>query len=80
MQSHGFRDTRRLLRRPARPGTFAPSDPKQLARALDPNANIALPIRVRGAGSSATDCNESPTGTVLQTTKLNRIVNIDAGG
>ncbi len=77
MESPGFRDTRRLLRRPPRPGTFTPSSLKALVRALDPSANVALPIRVRGTGSSATDCNESPSGTVLRMTKLDRIVNID---
>lgn len=78
MQSPGFRDTRRLLRRPARPGTITPTNLKQLAKVLDPNANVALPIRVRGTGSAATDCNESLTGTVLNMSRLDRIVDIDA--
>jgi len=46
-------------------------------RCLDPKANVALPIRPRGAGSAATDCNESPSGTVLRTVGLDRIVRID---
>ncbi len=78
MQSPGFRDTGRFLRRAARPGIFTPENLAKLMRCLEPDANIALPIRARGAGSAATDCNESPTGTVLQTTGLDRIVKIDA--
>jgi FAD/FMN-containing dehydrogenase len=46
-------------------------------RCLDSNANVALPLRAKGAGTSATDCNSSPSGTVVDTTGLNRLVNID---
>jgi FAD/FMN-containing dehydrogenase len=47
-------------------------------RCLDPHANIAPPIRAQGAGSASTDCNQSPTGTVIRTTALDRITRIDA--
>ena len=77
MQSTGFRDTGRFVRRTASPGIFTPANLAKLMRCLEPDANVALPIRVRGAGSAATDCNESPTGTVLHTTGLDRIINID---
>lgn len=46
-------------------------------RCLEPHANIALPLRVRGAGSASTDCNESPSGTVIRMSGLDRIVRID---
>jgi FAD/FMN-containing dehydrogenase len=46
-------------------------------RCLEPRTNIALPIRVRGAGSASTDCTESPKGTVIQTTQLDKLVRID---
>ncbi|MGI9238638.1 MAG: FAD-binding protein [Woeseiaceae bacterium] len=77
MQATGFRDTGRYLRRPARPRVYAPANLAKLMRCLEPQTNIALPIRIRGAGSASTDCNESPKGTVIQTTKLNKIVRID---
>lgn len=77
MQASGFRDTGRLVLRPARAGTFTPTNLQKLMGCLEPEANIALPIRTRGAGSASTDCNESPKGTVIQTTGLDRIVRID---
>ena len=77
MQSPGFRDTGRFARRSASPGILTPANLAELMRCLEPDANVALPIRVRGAGSAATDCNISPTGTVLHTTGLDRIVKID---
>lgn len=77
MQSSGFRDTGRFARRTAGPGVFTPANLAKLLRCLEPDANVALPIRVRGAGSAATDCNETSTGTVLLTTGLDRIIKID---
>jgi FAD/FMN-containing dehydrogenase len=77
MQSPGFRDTGKFVRRAARPGTYTPANLAKLMRCLEPQINIALPVRVRGAGSASTDCNESPKGTVIQTSGLNRIVRID---
>jgi FAD/FMN-containing dehydrogenase len=38
---------------------------------------VATPIRIRGAGTAATDCNTSSTGTMIDTTGLDRIVRID---
>jgi len=77
MQSPGFRDTGKFVRRPARPGVYTPANLTKLMRCLEPQVNIALPVRVRGAGSASTDCNESPKGTVILTKDLNRIVRID---
>ena len=78
MQTPGFRDTGRFLRQPAAPGNFTPTTLAQLMRSMDPQNNIALPLRIRGAGTSCTDCNESPGGSILTTTGLDRITNIDA--
>ena len=77
MRSPGFRDTGKFVRRPARPGVYTPTNLAKLMRCLDPQINIALPVRVRGAGSASTDCNESPSGTVIRTNDLNKIVRID---
>jgi len=77
MQSPGFRDTGRFVRRPARPGAYTPANLAKLMQCLDPQKNIALPIRPRGAGSASTDCNESPKGTVIRTGQLDKIVRID---
>jgi hypothetical protein len=46
-------------------------------RCFEPQTSIALPIRICGAGSASTDCNESPTGTVVRSTDLDRIIRID---
>jgi len=77
MQSPGFRDTGRFVRRRARPGVYTPVNLAKLMRCLEPRVNIALPVRVRGAGSASTDCTESPKGTVIRTNDLNKIVRID---
>ena len=78
MQAQGFRDTGRFNRPLAKPGVRTPSNLKQLMRCCDPAANVAMPLRPCGAGTSSTDCNASPMGTVIRTTGLDRIVNIDA--
>jgi len=77
MQSQGFRDTGRLVRRPARAGVQTPTNLPKLVRSLEPQNNRALPIRIQGAGSASTDCNESPKGTVIRTIGLDKIVRID---
>jgi len=78
MKSQGFRDTGTFTRTAARPGTFVPSNLARLIRCLDGDANIAVPIRPKGAGTSATDCNIAPSGTLINTTGLDRIVHIDS--
>jgi FAD/FMN-containing dehydrogenase len=47
-------------------------------RRLDPARKYATPIRIRGAGSAATDCNTSSTGTLIDMTGLDRIIRIDS--
>lgn len=77
MESHGFRDTGALYRRPAKAGVFSPKTVNQLLQLLDGSKNVALPIRPRGAGTAVTDCNLSMHGSVIDMTNLNRITNID---
>jgi L-gulonolactone oxidase len=78
MKSQGFRDTGTFTRSPARPGAFAPSNLNRLMRCLDGSSNVAVPIRPKGAGTSATDCNTAPSGTSIDTTGLDRIIHIDS--
>ena len=77
MKLQEFYDTGRFVQRPSRPGTRTPAHLAQLMRYLSGEANIAQPIRPQGTGTSITDCNTSVTGTVLRTTRLNRIISID---
>ena len=65
------------LKKLTRPITRQPSDLNQLRKLLDPVAGTPLPIRPQGAGTAATDCNASASGTTLRMTNLNRIVHID---
>ncbi|MBT8103786.1 MAG: FAD-binding oxidoreductase [Gammaproteobacteria bacterium] len=78
MKTSQFRDTGKFVRRPARSGVLAPGNLAKLMRCLEPNADIALPIRIQGAGSASTDCNQSPHGTVVRTTEMNKILRIDS--
>lgn len=77
MISLQFRDPGRLLKRPARPDIYAPANLAQLIRCMAGQVNVTPPLRPRGTGTAATDCNTSISGTVIQTTGLNRIVKID---
>ncbi len=78
MASPRFRDTGRFVRRPAAIKTLRPATLADLMRYLDPARKAATPIRVRGAGSAATDCNTCSSGTLIEMTGLDRIVRIDA--
>lgn len=61
----------------AKPAELTAKNIKSLLRMMDRDANIALPIRPQGAATSSTDCNQSPAGTVIRMTGLDRILNID---
>ena len=61
----------------AKPAEHTVDNIKSLLRMMDRDANIAVPIRPQGAGTSSTGCNESPAGTVLRMTGLDRILHID---
>jgi len=60
------------------PVTLEPTNLNQLRKALDPAVQTPLPIRPQGAGTASTNCNASETGTTLKTSRLNRIVHVDA--
>ena len=78
MASPRFRDTGRFVRRPATTRTLRPASLTDLMRCFDPASRVATPIRIRGAGTAATDCNNSPSGTLIDMTGLDRIVRVDA--
>ena len=62
---------------PAGPVSLDPTNVNYLRKALSPDSRLPLPIRPRGAGAAATDCNRTETGTTVNMTGLDRIVNID---
>lgn len=61
-----------------RPMELRPSNLNDLRRCLDPASSAPLPIRPRGAGTAANDCNHTGYGTILNTGGLDQIVEIDA--
>lgn len=77
MASPRFRDTGRFVRRQLPPKTYTPANLADLMRCFDPANEVTTPIRVRGSGSASTDCNSCSTGTIVDTTALDRIVGID---
>ena len=77
MASPRFRDTGRFVRRPAQTRQFKPANLAELMRRLDPAARAPVPIRIRGAGTSSTECNTSASGTLIDTTGLDRIARVD---
>jgi FAD/FMN-containing dehydrogenase len=78
MASPRFRDTGRFVHRAAPTKVYRPANLADLMRCLDPARNAPVPIRIRGAGTAATDCNTNNAGTVIDMTGLDRIVHIDA--
>jgi len=77
MKSQGFRDTSASNKRPKISGAQSPENLAQLMRCLDNNSEFATPLRPQGAGSAATDCHSTDSGTTIRTSGLNRIINID---
>ena len=79
MQATSLRKTGRFQRKKLTgPIERTPANLNELYRLLEADAFVALPIRPQGAGTAATDCNSSETGTVIKTAGLDTIVNIDA--
>ena len=78
MASPRFRDTGRFVRRQAPAKIYKPANLADLMRCFDPANKAPVPIRVRGSGSASTDCNTCTSGTIVDTTGLNRIVGIDS--
>ena len=63
--------------KPAEPVVHRPTHLNSLRKLLESGAATPLPIRARGAGSAATDCNSTHSGTTLDLTGLDRIIRID---
>lgn len=78
MASPRFRETGRFVRRTAPTKIYTPANLADLMRCLDPASNAPVPIRIRGAGTAATDCNANSVGTLVDMTGLDRIIHIDA--
>ncbi|MBT8099585.1 MAG: FAD-binding oxidoreductase, partial [Gammaproteobacteria bacterium] len=78
MPATNLKKTGRFQQPPKGPIQLKPAHLNHLQRCLDPAQSIPLPIRPEGGASSATDCHITTTGTTVQTTGLDRIVNIDA--
>lgn len=78
MASPRFRDTGRFVHRKVPTRTLTPANLADLMRCLDPANKAPTPIRIRGAGSAATDCNTCSTGTIVDMTGLDRILRIDS--
>lgn len=78
MASPRFRDTGRFVVRKAPTKTYMPANLADLMRCFDPANKVTTPIRVRGSGSASTDCNDCSSGTIVDTTALDRIGSIDS--
>jgi len=78
MASPRFRDTGRFVRRQAPAKSYTPANLADLMRCFDPANKVPVPIRVRGSGSASTDCNDCTSGTIVDTTGLDRILGIDS--
>lgn len=62
---------------PTGPIALEPTHLNAVRKLLDPVSASPTPIRPQGAGSAATDCNTTLTGTTLKMTGLDRIIRID---
>jgi len=62
----------------AGPTITRPANIKELMDILKPSSRFKGPFRPMGANSASTDCNASSTGTVIDMTGFDKILNIDA--
>ena len=62
----------------AEPSVVRPVTLKELREMLDPMSPYPAPFRPMGANSSSTDCTTSAIGTVIDMTRFDDILNIDA--
>lgn len=77
MASPRFRDTGRFKVRKTPVKTYTPAKLADLMRCFDPASRAPTPIRLRGSGSASTDCNTVSSGTIIDMSRLDRIVNVD---
>jgi FAD/FMN-containing dehydrogenase len=66
------------FRAAAGPAITRPANVKELMGVLEPSSQFCGPFRPMGANSASTACNASSTGTVIDMTGLDRIIEIDA--
>lgn len=66
------------FRTPTGPAITRPANLKELMQILNPSSRFTGPFRPMGANSASTDCNASSTGTVIDMTGMDRILNIDS--
>jgi len=66
------------FRAPAGPAITRPANLKELLEILGPSSRFTGPFRPMGANSASTDCNASSTGTVIDMTGMDKILNVDA--
>jgi L-gulonolactone oxidase len=59
------------------PAHLRPTNLNELKRYLEPDANTVLPIRPMGAGTAATDCNETIAGSILHMSGVDRVIRVD---
>ena len=62
----------------AGPVHLRPKTLSDLRKCLRPGRRTPLPIRPQGAGTAATDCNNSAVGSILHMQGLNRVRRVDA--
>lgn len=78
MTAARLRNTGRFLR-PADsgPAEHTISNLRELMRLMNPATRTPTPIRPAGARSACTGCNSTPSGTVINVDRLDKILNID---
>ena len=78
MTAARLRNTGRFVRPPSGvTAEYSVSSTRELMRLMDPAARTPTPIRLAGAGSASTDCNATPSGTIIRVAGLDDILNID---
>lgn len=59
------------------PAHLRPTTLNDLKRYLEPESNVELPIRPYGAGTSATDCNDTIAGSILHMSGVDRVIRVN---
>ena len=65
-------------RKPTESTVVRPTTFRDIQPYLDPASNYLAPFRPMGTGSSSTDCSAATAGTVIDMTRMDQIMNIDA--
>ena len=65
-------------RKPTESTVVRPTTFRDIQAYLDPASNYLAPFRPMGTGSSSTDCSAATAGTVIDMTRMDQIMNIDA--